>query len=240
MEKHALIIGASGVIGGAIAKDLAQVGWSLTLHANDNIKQVTSLRQSLQEKFPNQFFSIIQFDLSNIDKSILSNILPISGLVFASGGTVYDFLRNQTTTDINHLFKVHVFGPIEVIQFFEAQLLKAKHARIVFITSVYASHGSALETTYSAVKGAQESFIKSYAMEVAANDLTVNGVAPGAVKTPTNYFLDQSAWQQLIEEIPLQRLADPEDISYWVSAIFDKRSDYLTGQVIKVTGGWGD
>jgi 3-oxoacyl-[acyl-carrier protein] reductase len=95
-----------------------------------------------------------------------------------------------------------------------------------------------METVYSAVKGAQEAFVKAYAKEVATLGITVNVVAPGAVQTKMNDNWEPQELTELISEIPLGRLADPKEIAAACNYLFSKEASYTTGIVLPVTGGW--
>src|SRR5699024_3825540 len=95
----------------------------------------------------------------------------------------------------------------------ERKLRQSGHGRVVFIGSVYGLSGSAMETVYSGVKGAQQSFAKAYAKEVATLGITVNCVAPGAVATAMNEDFTDSEMTTLTEEIPLARLATTNEIA---------------------------
>lgn len=95
-----------------------------------------------------------------------------------------------------------------------------------------------METVYSAVKGAQEAFAKAYAKEVATLGITVNVVAPGAVQTKMNDHWDPQELSELKAEIPLGRLADPEEIAAACNYLFSKEASYTTGIILPVAGGW--
>src|SRR5699024_12877208 len=106
------------------------------------------------------------------------------------------------------------------------------------IGSVYGGQASAIDSVDSASKCGLSSFVQGYAREVASTNLTVNVIAPGAVDTPMNAIFDAETLNEVKNEIPAGRLADPKDISFWVENLLDERSDYLTGQTIYVDGGW--
>ena len=116
--------------------------------------------------------------------------------------------------------------------------MKQGFSRIVYLGSVYGGYASALESVYSATKGGLSRFAQAYAREVASNNLTVNVIAPGAVKTNMNSIFSEDTIEEVQEEIPVGRWADGKDISYWIKVLLNERSSYLTGQTIYVTGGW--
>lgn len=239
--RRAIVFGSTGGIGQEICRDLAQSGWSLYLHYNSKQKAAEELGQKLYEKYPEQDFMPIKLDFEIDDfqlKKFVENLLPVNAVVFAQGITNYGFLGDESLDNITRLIKINLTVPIKLTKLFEAQLMKQDFSRIVYLGSVYGGDGSALESVYSATKGGLSRFAQAYAREVASNNLTVNVIAPGAVKTNMNTILSKDTIQEVQEEIPVGRWAKGEDISYWIKVLLNERSSYLTGQTIYVTGGW--
>ena len=168
----------------------------------------------------------------------VKNLLPVNAVIFAQGVTNYGFLGDEDLENITRLININLTVPIKLTKLLEPQLMKQDFSRIVYLGSVYGGYGSALESVYSATKGGLSRFAQAYAREVASNNLTVNVIAPGAVKTSMNSIFSEDTIQEVQEEIPVGRWADGKDISYWIKVLLDKRSNYLTGQTIYVTGGW--
>lgn len=117
----------------------------------------------------------------------LQALFQVDGIVFASGYTKYGLLTEHTPEDISGLWKIHMETPLLLIKALQEKLQRSQNSRIVFIGSVYGIAGSSMETVYSAVKGAQQSFVKAYGKEVATLGITVNCIAPGAVATQMNH-----------------------------------------------------
>ena len=239
--KRAIIFGATGGIGQAIAKRLAKSGWSLYLHCNSNWNEAENLATSLMDQYPSQDFLPIKLNFLAEDEELLAfvkGLLPVNAVVFAQGITNYDFLGRQSSEIIDRIIKVNLENPIKLTKMLEDQLLKHDHSRIVYLGSVYGGQGSAMEAVYSATKGGISRFAQAYAREVASSRFTVNVVAPGAVNTALNAMFSAEALDELAEEIPAGHLAKPKEIAYWVDCLLNPESDYLTGQTIYVTGGW--
>ncbi|WP_270850495.1 elongation factor P 5-aminopentanone reductase [Lactobacillus delbrueckii] len=239
--KRALIFGATGGIGQAIAARLAESGWSMYLHCNSNWEEASDLARTLAEKHPLQDFMPIKLNFLAGDdqlKNFASSLLPVNAVVFAQGITNYDFLGSQSSQVIDEIIKVNLENPIKLTKLLESQLLKQEHSRIVYLGSVYGGQGSAMEAVYSATKGGISRFAQAYAREVAASRFTVNVVAPGAVNTAMNAMFSPETLKELAEEIPAGHLAKPKEIAYWVDCLLNPESDYLTGQTIYVSGGW--
>lgn len=239
--KRAIVFGATGGIGQAICRDLAEDGWSLYLHYNSKKEAAEELGQKLFTKYPDQDFMPIKLDFEVDDAQLsefVQNLLPVNAAVFAQGVTNYGFLGDEDLDNITRLIKINLIVPIKLTKLLESQLMKQGFSRIVYLGSVYGGYGSALESVYSATKGGLSRFAQAYAREVASNNLTVNVIAPGAVKTNMNSIFSEDTIEEVQEEIPVGRWADGKDISYWIKVLLNERSSYLTGQTIYVTGGW--
>lgn len=239
--KRAIVFGATGGIGQAICRDLAEDGWSLYLHYNSKKEAAEELGQKLFTKYPDQDFMPIKLDFEVDDAQLsefIQNLLPVNAAVFAQGVTNYGFLGDEDLDNITRLIKINLTVPIKLTKLLEPQLMKQGFSRIVYLGSVYGGYGSALESVYSATKGGLSRFAQAYAREVASNNLTVNVIAPGAVKTNMNSIFSEDTIEEVQEEIPVGRWADGKDISYWIKVLLNERSSYLTGQTIYVTGGW--
>lgn len=94
-----------------------------------------------------------------------------------------------------------------------------------------------METAYSAVKGAQLAFVKAYAKEMAYSGTRVNAVAPGFIMTKMNNDFSQEEIESLREEIPLG-LGKPQDVADMVDFLVSGKADYMTGQTLRINGGW--
>lgn len=239
--KRAIVFGATGGIGQAICQDLAEAGWSLYLHCNNNLEAAMQSSQELMEKYPTQDFIPIRLDFNASDSELtefVNNLLPVNAAIFAQGITKYGFLNDQKLTDIEKVMQVNLTVPIKLTKLLEPMLIKQEFSRIVYLGSVYGGQGSALEAVYSATKAGLTRFAQAYAREVASTNLTVNVIAPGAVNTAMNAMFSKETLQEVKEEIPTGRLAEGKDVSFWVKNLLDKHSSYCTGQTIYVTGGW--
>ncbi|WP_338216430.1 elongation factor P 5-aminopentanone reductase [Companilactobacillus muriivasis] len=237
---YALVMGSSGDIGTSTAKNLAAKGWSLYLHYNRNYERIDKLRTELVEKYPKQDFIPIKFDMEH-DKvdDLTKQIFGLDAVVFAQGNTYYKLLVDISEEEIDSLWNIHVKLPILILKQLQDKLAKTHHGRVVFIGSIYGKVGSAMEVVYSTVKGAMSSFADAYAKEVASLGLSVNVVAPGAVNTKMNtQEFSSEDLESVKDEIPADRLANPDEIADLVSYLVNIKSNYLTGQTIYFAGGW--
>lgn len=237
---YALVMGSSGDIGTSSAKNLAAKGWSLYLHYNRNRERIDKLRAELVELYPKQDFIPIKFDMEH-DKveDLTKQIFGLDAVVFAQGNTYYKLLVDISEEEIDSLWNIHVKLPILILKQLQDKLASTHHGRVVFIGSIYGKIGSAMEVVYSTVKGAMSSFADAYAKEVASLGISVNVVAPGAVNTKMNtQEFSSEDLESVKDEIPADRLANPDEIADLVGYLVNIKSNYLTGQTIYFAGGW--
>ncbi|WP_412990009.1 elongation factor P 5-aminopentanone reductase [Pediococcus siamensis] len=238
--KHALILGASGDIGAAVATELAAKGWSLYLHYHQNQTSIQELLARFNAAYPQQEFLSVSYDMRNNTglTEFLQTIFEVDAVIFAQGTTDYQLLTETTSQQLQEMWMMQIAVPIEIIKQLQPKLARSGRGRIVFVGSVYGAVGSAMEVGYSTIKGAQSAFANAYAREVGTLGITVNVVAPGAVDTQMNRVFSKADHQQIAAEIPIGRFAQPSEIAFWIADLTSKSASYLTGQTIYVDGGW--
>lgn len=239
-NKFALVVGASGEIGHAISYKLAEAGWSLYLHFASNEELVKSLLAKLESSYPEQDFLLVQADMRSSEsvESLVSSIFSLQTIIFAQGHSLYKGLEETTLVEIRDLFQVHVEHPIYLAGKLTPKLRKNVNASIVFVGSIWGDTGASYEVAYSAAKGAQHAFVKAYAKEVALQKITVNAVAPGFIDTKMNHHLDMEARDLLLDEIPAGVFGTTDDVANAVEFLVSEKANYITGQIIRVNGGW--
>ena len=240
MKKFALVTGATGAIGQAICEQLAADGWSLYLHYNTSEAKATAMQRSLSERYPQAEYSTLQADLLSPlgAEQLVAQLFSLHAIVFASGQSHYALLEDTTADDMSALWHVHVQNPMRIIALTASKLRQHSVSYILFIGSIWGDIGAAFETVYSAVKGAQHSFVRAYAQEVALSGTRVNAIAPGIVETTMNSHLDVAEKQEIINTIPLGYMASCADISNVARFYLNGQANYVTGQIIRVNGGW--
>ncbi|KGR73958.1 elongation factor P 5-aminopentanone reductase [Ureibacillus sinduriensis] len=240
MKKFALVVGASGAIGNAIARRLASDGWSLYLHFNQGQSRVEQLASELMNEYAGQEFLVVQADFASEDgaDSLAPQIYSLSAIVFAGGHSFYGLIEDTPVEEMSKLWKVHVQNPMRLLALLSLKLRQNEKSHVLFIGSIWGEAGAAYEAAYSAVKGAQHAFVKSYAKEVAYNHILVNAIAPGLIDTSMNKHLNEEEKQALFEEIPLARAGKVEDVANLASFYLSGQANYVTGQIIRINGGW--
>lgn len=237
MKRFIVLLGASGEIGESIARQLAGSGWSLYLHWNAN--STAALAQELSVLYPLQDFIPVHADFAQESsvQQLTNNIYDATGIVVASGQSLVKMLIDTTEQDMEALWRVHVKNPISAIQSLSSFFHRHNKSYVVFVSSIWGEIGASMETMYSSVKGAQLAFVKAYAKEMAPLGTRVNAVSPGFIQTKMNANFSPEELQEIEEEIPLG-LGSPQDIADAVDFLLGGKADYMTGQILRVNGGW--
>jgi len=238
MGKNVLIVGASGDIGIAVAKQMADAGYSLILHYNRNRGL---LEEFLKQTEEDVVLSVIQADLST-DKGIHSLlnqlVFSVDFVVFASGKAHYHLFQETTEQVMEEMLTLHVKAPWMITKQLLPSMIRRQSGKIIFITSIWGDVGASLEVVYSAVKGAQNSFVKALAKEVAQSGIAVNAISPGFIATKMNSHLSAEEQGQVIAEIPMQRAGLPSEVADAVTFLLSDGASYIQGEILHITGGW--
>jgi 3-oxoacyl-[acyl-carrier protein] reductase len=236
MVQTALITGASGDIGTAIAEALASKGYRLYLHYNQNEASVMSMQQRLNsEVIP------VHADLSTMDGvgKLLSTIPnDIDSIIHNSGNSFVGLLTDMSDHEIERMTRLHITSPVLLTKRLLPGMIRRKSGHIIMITSVWGITGASCEVLYSTVKGGQNTFVKALAKEVAPSGIYVNGVAPGVISTKMMDDFTSDEHDMIKDEIPMGRFGTPQEVANVVSFLLSEKASYINGQVLSVNGGW--
>lgn len=238
MSANALIIGASGDIGAAIAKKLAHNNFQLILHYNKNRESIKKISESLSN---DQILLEIQADLreeSNIKELLNQVSFPIDYIVFASGASHFGLFQDTSSQIMEEMLALHIKAPWKITQHFLPEMIRRKFGKIVLITSVWGNIGASYEVIYSTVKGAQNTFVKALAKEIGPSNIQINAVSPGFIDTKMNAHLLDKERNEIISDIPLNRAGTPKDVANMVRFLLSDEASYVQGQVFELNGGW--
>jgi 3-oxoacyl-[acyl-carrier protein] reductase len=227
-----LVTGASGGIGRAIAKRLTDDGYQVI-----NLDRVKPQNLVKGERF-------IEVDLMDVKATRdalteLAQAGDVLRVVNNAGFIRPATLENTTLEDYQAVIELNLRAPILVTQALMPAMRAAQFGRIINIAS-RAALGKELRTAYSASKAGLIGMARTWAMESAADGVTVNVIGPGPIAT--ELFLsgnppDSPKTKQIMETIPVRRMGTPEDIAHAVASLIDDRAGYITGQVLYVCGG---
>jgi len=227
-----IVSGASRGIGQAIAQRLVQDGWqvfNLDIMAPADASTTTWIETDLA-------------DSASIKAAVaeVAGHGPISGLVNNAGiPGDNDLLVSTTDEDLDRVFAINTRAPAILAREVAPSMKTQRFGRIVNISS-RALLGKAYRTSYSGTKGAIASMTRVWAIELAEDGITCNAVAPGPVRTELFEKANPPGMprtQQIIDAIPVGRIGEGDDIAHAVSFFMDRRSDFITGQVLYACGG---
>lgn len=234
---RALVTGATGGIGGAIARQLASDGYHVILHSNSRPDKANKVIAELCRKgFSAEATS---FDVSVHDQTIsaIEKLLekgPIQ-IVVNNAGIHDDMLMAGMEYETwSKVLNVSLDGFFNVTRPLLLPMMRTRWGRVINISSISGIIGNAGQTNYSAAKAGLNGATRALAREVASRGVTVNAIAPGIIDTDMSkeYFSDED----IKNMVPARRAGTSQDVANLVSFLASDRSDYISGQVIAVSG----
>ena len=240
-ERLALVTGATRGIGKAIALRLGEdpsliiIGTSTTEAGAENITQYLkaanikgqgiAMNISLPEHIESQL-------------ALLAQSFGMPAILVNNAGVTSDnlFLR-MTINEWSKVIDTNLTGTYRLIHACIRNMMKQRFGRIVNISSVVGLTGNPGQTNYAASKAGLIGLSKSLARELGSRNITVNVVAPGFIETDMTSRLTEEQQAKLIEQIPLNRMGQPEDIAHVVAFLVSSQAGYITGETLHVNGG---
>jgi 3-oxoacyl-[acyl-carrier protein] reductase len=168
---------------------------------------------------------------------VVSELGQIDILVNNAGITRDGLLMRMSEDDWDAVLDVNLKGTFNCTKAALKRMVRQRSGRIVNVTSVMGVTGNAGQANYAASKAGIIGLTKSTAKEVGSRGITCNAVAPGWIRTQMTENLPQEVADQVLKQIPLARLGDPEDVAGLVTFLCSDNASYITGQVIVVDGG---
>lgn len=238
--KTAVVTGAASGIGKATAFELARAGARVFLADIDQRRGEEAEREAKVEGLAADYLAL---DVTNAEsvgrfaREVLERARRVDILVNAAGwGKSEPFVRN-TPEFWQRVMDINLMGPIRLTHALLPPMFDARTGRIVNVASDAGRVGSLGETVYAAAKGGLIAFTKSLAREAARFGVTVNCVCPGPTDTPLWQAVPDNLKEALVKAIPLRRVGKPNEVADAVCFFASGRSDYVTGQVLSVSGG---
>jgi 3-oxoacyl-[acyl-carrier protein] reductase len=240
-EKVALVTGASGGIGKAIAIACAKEGATVAIHYNGNQAKAEAVKAEI-EGFGGKA-EVFQCNVADFNetKALIQSVKKTFGridiLVNNAGITRDGLLMAMSEDDFDNVIDTNLKGTFNCIRFASRIMMKQRYGRIINITSVSGVAGNAGQANYSSSKAGIIGLTKSVAKELASRNITSNAIAPGFVDTEMTEVLSEEVKENAKKMIPLGRFANPEDIANAAVFLASDKASYITGQVLLVDGG---
>lgn len=239
-QKIAIVTGASRGIGREVAKELAESGITVIANYNKSEEEAKKLQQELEEQ--NFKLEIFKADVSKREdaKKLVEYTIEKHGkidiLINNAGISEYKLFTDETDEDWDKLINTNLYSAFAMSQEVIPNMVHNKKGCIINISSIWGIVGGSLEVLYSISKAGLDGMTKALAKELGPSNIRVNSIAPGMINTKMNSKFTEKEIEEIKEEIPLERLGDPQDIAKCVKWLID--DNYTTGQVISINGGW--
>ncbi|ACM20964.1 3-oxoacyl-(acyl carrier protein) reductase [Geotalea daltonii FRC-32] len=236
----AIVTGASRGIGKAVALKLAADGADLVVTAT-SLETAQATADEITSAGGNAL--AVKADVSvtaeveGLFAAAVKKFGRIDILVNNAGITRDGLLLRMKDDDWNAVLDINLKGAFNCTREAAKYMTKARYGRIVNISSVVGEMGNAGQVNYCASKAGMFGLTKATARELAKRNITVNAVAPGFIETDMTGTLSDKVRENLLQQVPLERLGQPEDIAAAVSFLVSTQASYITGHILSVNGG---
>lgn len=235
--KTALVTGASGGIGEAVAKSLHGQGATVVLHGT-RAEKLEALSAELGDRS-----HVVTANLG--DREAVAGVIdaaaekagPVSILVNNAGITRDNLAMRMKDEEWDQVLEVNLTASMILCRAALRNMMKARHGRVISISSIVGVTGNPGQTNYAASKAGMIGYSKSLAQEVASRGVTVNIVAPGFIETPMTDALSDAQKDSLLGRVPAGRLGQVGEIAAAVTYLASDEAAYVTGATIHVNGG---
>ncbi len=241
-EKIALVTGASRGIGKAIALHLAEEGAQIIINYAKNSEKAKEVVAAVESTGGKAL--AMQADVScwqEVEKmvdSIYEKFGRIDILVNNAGVNRDELLISMEKKDWDAVINTNLGGLFHCTKAVAKYMMIQKNGRIINMSSVAGERGGRGQSNYAASKGGVNAFTRSVAMELAPKKITVNAIAPGVIETEMSSTVIRRAKDFILNSVALKRLGQPEEIAKVVAFLASDDSSYITGEVIRVDGGF--
>ncbi|MEM1051601.1 MAG: 3-oxoacyl-[acyl-carrier-protein] reductase [Pseudomonadota bacterium] len=242
---NALITGASGGIGSAIAVALAKQGARVALSGSNGEKLRLFREQLISEVGSPEAGDHVEITCNLSDKKQVDELIPatldtlggIDILVNNAGITRDGLAMRMKDEDWDSVFAVNLEAAFRLMRASARPMMKGRFGRIINITSVVGHTGNPGQMNYCAAKAGLTGMTKSFAQEVASRGITANCVAPGFIRTAMTTALDEKQTETINAKIPMGQMGEGDDIGSACAFLASRQAGYITGETLHVNGG---
>ncbi len=235
-NKVVLITGATGGIGGAIAKKMKQAGAKVVVSGRNIAK--------LESEFDDSYIKI-PADLAEEGAAVelVMNTIEQAGkidIVVNNAGITKDTLiMRMTDEQFDDVINTNLRSCFKMCRAVIMPMMKQRFGRIINMASIIGVIGGPGQANYAASKGGMIAMTKSIAAEVGSRGITANCIAPGFIKTPMTDVLSDELKKTYLAQIPAGRFGEPEDIANACVFLASDEASYINGQTLHINGGMG-
>jgi len=235
--KAALITGASGGIGGAIARTLHKQGATVTL-SGTRADALAQLKDSLGERAHVVAARMDEAaDIDRLAKEAEASMGKIDILVNNAGITRDNISMRMKDEEWEKVLHVNLTGTFRLTRAVMRGMMRRRVGRVINITSIVGVTGNPGQANYAAAKAGLIGMSKSLAQELASRGITVNCIAPGFIATPMTDVLPDEQKKAILTRVPADRLGTPDEIAAGVVFLASDEAAYVTGQTLHINGG---
>ena len=238
MNKTVLITGASRGIGRACAKLFSEKGYNVVANYFNSSNDALSLKDEYKNIY------IVKADVSDEDqvRKMVSDVIgkfgKIDVLINNAGVALQKLFTETSKNDWDRIFDINVGGTFNCSREVAKNMIKNHNGKIINFSSIWGQTGASCEVAYSASKAAIIGMTKALAKELGPSKICVNCISPGIIETDMNSNIDAESMEVLIDETPLQTIGKPVDIANMALYLAEDESNFITGQVFGVNGGF--
>lgn len=235
--KVVLVTGASRGIGKAIAEKLVAMGAKVAGTATSQ-SGADNISAYLGDNGKGYALNVTEMDsITEVLAAIKADLGDIDILVNNAGITKDNLMMRMKEEEWGDILDTNLTSIFRLSKAVLRPMMKKRHGRIINIGSVVGTMGNAGQANYAAAKAGVIGFSKSLAREVASRGITVNVIAPGFIDTDMTKALDEGQRKAISDQVPADRLGEPEEIASTVAFLASQEAAYITGETIHVNGG---
>ena len=232
MARTVLVTGGNRGIGLATARELAARGHRVAVtYRSEPPKEDGLLAVRCDVTAPD--------DVEAAFATVEGELGPVEVLVSNAGITADQLLLSMKEEAWASVIDANLTAAYRVARRATSKMIRGRWGRMIFVSSVVGLTGSAGQTNYAASKAGLVGFARSLAREIGGRGVTCNVVAPGFVTTDMTAALPEARQQEILGQVPLKRMATPEEVAATIAFLASEEAGYITGAVIPVDGGLG-